>query len=230
MAKIASLYSTNSSARLVRPDEKIDVSTNEAITKTSRDWLDSIQYLNSMTILDAAYHVFEGGNMVYAQGHVSLNVVPKDGPPGRDFDGQFIRVYTNEEWLDESGKVSCDPKGTPVRRWHLAFDYATTPMPIGCEPGGLGREGEHCPPNEVGRIDFARVVEPSSTPSARRRPRRSTATSGSCSYQEFVDAEVPVSAGPERQDPADQPRQGRAASRAPTPTSCAPCATARTSS
>ena len=86
--------STNSSARLVRPDEKIDVSTNEAITKTSRDWLDSIQYLNSMTILDAAYHVFEGGNMIYAQGHVSLNVVTKDGPPGRDFDGQLMIVFS----------------------------------------------------------------------------------------------------------------------------------------
>jgi mono/diheme cytochrome c family protein/ketosteroid isomerase-like protein len=158
--KIESLYASGDDVRLVRVGvDKIDVSTNAAVAKASRDWLESIQYLNSMTVLDAAYHVFEGGNMVYAHGHVRLNVVPMEGPPGRDFTGTFLRVYVNEPVTDESGNVSCDPKGTPLRRWRLAFDYATTPMPIGCEPGMPGADGASCPPNEVGRIDFVRIVE-----------------------------------------------------------------------
>lgn len=160
-AKIASLYSSSQDVRLVRngPD-KIDVSSNESVTKSVKDWLDSVQYVNSVTVVDAAYHVFEGANMVYAHGHVSMNVVPRDAPSARDFTGQFIRVYVNELLTDENGNpVSCAPDKPPPRRWRLAFDYATTPMPIGCEPGGPGSDGPTCPPNEVGRIDFARVVE-----------------------------------------------------------------------
>ncbi len=157
IAKIATAYSNDPGARLVRPAEKIDVSTNEQITKSVGDWLASISYLNSMTIIDAAYHVFEGGNMVYAQGHMRMNVVPKEGGPGRDYLGEFIRVYKKE---DGPGlvTVAAQPGCEPPKPWHLAFDYATTPMFIGCEPG-TRKEGETCPPSEVGKIDFARVVE-----------------------------------------------------------------------
>ncbi len=191
-AKIASLYSISQDVRLVRagPD-KIDVSTNESVTKSLRDWLDSVQFVNSVTVVDAAYHVFEGGNMVYAHGHVSMNVVPRNAPAARDFPGQFIRVYVNELLTDENGNlVTCAPDKPPPRRWRLAFDYATTPMPIGCEPGTPGSEGPTCPPTEVGRIDFARVVEILEK-IGEKAPKAAHGNFWELSYEDFIALKFP---------------------------------------
>ena len=195
-AKIALAYSNDAGARLVRPAEKIDVSTNEQITKSVRDWLDSILYLNSMTIVDAAYHTFEGGNMVYAQGHVRMNVVLKGGNPGLDYVGEFIRVYKKE---DGAGLVPIaptpdDPKCELRKPWRLAFDYATTPMYIGCEPS-THADGPSCPPNEVGKIDFARIVEILDA-LGEKAPKAQHHNFWELPYKDFVEFEFPYMAVP----------------------------------
>jgi ketosteroid isomerase-like protein/mono/diheme cytochrome c family protein len=196
IAKIAFLYSSDAGARLVRPSEKIDVSTNELITKSVRDWLESVSYVNSMTIVDAAYHVFEGGNMVYAQGHVRMNIVPKEGGPGRDYAGEFIRVYKREISQDfvPTAPAPGAPLCEPERHWHLAFDYATTPMYIGCDPT-LTKEGESCPPSEVGKIDFARVVEILDA-LGEKAPKAQHGNFWELPYKDFVALEFPYPAVP----------------------------------
>ncbi len=161
------LYSDDERTRMVRPGaESIDVSTKKAVVDTLRTWLDSIKNVNSLSLEDTAYHLFEGGKRLYAHGTMKLEVAPLNGGPGQLAVGQFIRMYALErcrrmprpETPEINEQCYCDPvDGSEIVAWRLVFDYATTPMQIGCDPGLGGREGELCPRSEVGRISFVEV-------------------------------------------------------------------------
>ena len=134
----------------------VDVSTNDAIVETLRNWLNTIGDLNSLQLEEAAYFVTETDDVCYAHGRVTLTITPRDGGAARPHAGEFIRMYVREASAkDGRGDCICDIDGKPIWAWRLAFDYATTPMPIGCPPSS--REGERCDPLEVGRITYGDV-------------------------------------------------------------------------
>ncbi|MCC7138056.1 MAG: hypothetical protein IT460_06455 [Planctomycetes bacterium] len=134
---------------------EVDVSSPESIRDTLQAWLSNLREVNSVDLRQAAYAEMEGGRVVYAHGKVTLTVTPRDGSAARAYDGHFVRVYVKElAGLDAAGQPICDPEGHPRSVWRLAFDYATTPMGVGCPPG---REGEVCPAVDDGRITYADV-------------------------------------------------------------------------
>ncbi|MBL9085712.1 MAG: hypothetical protein JNM10_01085 [Planctomycetia bacterium] len=158
LVAVAGVYAKERPPRLVRrhlDTVDADVSSPEAIVETYRNWLVNVRELNSVDLQQAGYAELEDDSIVYAHGRIVLTLTLKDNGPARAFEGEFVRVYVKEPLArDERGECVCDADKRPILVWRLAFDYATTPMPIGCPPG---REGELCPAVDEGRIGYAEV-------------------------------------------------------------------------
>jgi len=196
------LYSDDERTRLVRPGaESIDVSTKKAVVDVIRTWLESIKNVNSLSYEDTAYHLFEGGRLLYAHGTVKLEVAPLNGGPSQLFVGQVIRMYALQtckrmpkpDALVPDESCYCAADGTQITAWRLVFDYATTPMQIGCEPGMGGREGELCPRAEVGRIAFSDVKRILDS-LGERAPNAPHGNFWDLPYADFVKFEFPLDA------------------------------------
>lgn len=194
------LYSDDERTRLVRPGaESIDVSTKKAVLDTLRTWLESIKNVNSLSLEDTAYHLFEGGKLLYAHGTVKLEVAPLNGSKSQLAVGQFIRMYALErckrmprpETPELNEQCYCNPDGSETVAWRLVFDYATTPMQIGCDPGLGGREGELCPRSEVGRIAYPDVQRILGS-LGERAPNAAHQNFWDLPYEEFVKFEFPL--------------------------------------
>ncbi len=194
------LYSDDERTRLVRPGaESIDVSTKKAVVDVVRTWVESIKNVNSLSFEDTAYHLFEGERLLYAHGTLKLEVAPLNGGPSQLFVGQFIRMYALQRCkrmpkpgsLEPDESCYCTADGTEITAWRLVFDYATTPMQIGCEPGLAGREGELCPRAEVGRIAFSDVKRILDS-LGERAPNAPHANFWDLPYAEFVEFEFPL--------------------------------------
>jgi mono/diheme cytochrome c family protein len=144
--EIDKLYSKNAErqVRLVRPEDRVDVSEHGTVVKAIGDWLKTIQTVNSLALTPASYAVIEtgGDDVVYGDGTMLLTVTPKGSTQSKTYQGSFVRVYVRE----------FDKEELPA--WRIAFDFARVPMPIGCEPPG----GNLCPPAVVAKTSFQDVV------------------------------------------------------------------------
>jgi mono/diheme cytochrome c family protein len=150
-----------SAARLTRPasgsDAHVDVEDRRAVVDTLENWLATLNSVNSVTPIEATWIELPGGRVVVAHGGVLLNVSRKDGGPS-DLTGRFLRVYRKEKFT----VASVDNKGNPCEvdeeRWVVAFDFATWPMPIGCDEPIVDAEGKfECSEAEARSMDYAKV-------------------------------------------------------------------------
>lgn len=151
-------YALERTPRLVRRHldaVDVDVSSTDSVVEAYRNWLVNVSELNSVDLQQVAYASMEEDTVVYAHGRVVLTATMRDAGPARAFDGEFVRVYVKEPLArDAAGRCVCDEDKVPILVWRIAFDFATTPMPIGCPPG---REGEICPAVDEGRLGYPEV-------------------------------------------------------------------------
>ncbi len=203
---VGNVYSKERAARLVRRHldaVDADVSSTESIVETYRNWLLTVREVNSVDLQQAGYAELEDDTVIFAHGRIVLTATLKDGGPARAFDGDFVRVYVKEPLArDAQGRCVCDEDKVPILVWRLAFDFATTPMQIGCPPG---REGELCPAVDEGRLGYAEIQKILSglNQKASQAPH---ANFWELPYAEFLALKFPYAQIPGGDDHPGQPR------------------------